>query len=412
MSGDKLMTNHSSGDATTQTGEAQLTRRDFITHSTAAAAAGLALGALSTEAVAQNRSSTTGAANANPPLDIAEWSFFWLGVKGAELARGTVINGTQAYVEYQIPARVRHPYPVVIVHGGGGQGLDWMGTPDGRRGWTTHFLEQGYKVYVVDRPGHGRSPYHPELHGPYRPAATYENMERQFSAPEKAPNPTLTGHLHTQWPGPTGQIGDPTVDQTAGGQGGAFLTDLPTTHAIWAELAGELLDKIGPSIVMAHSMGGPFSWIAANARPQLVKGILAIEPNGPPMGNLQWGVAASPLAYDPPAATPADLKTFTQAPPRPGYQPCQLQVEPARKLKNLQGIPIMLMTAEASYHVPYDWGTVAWLRQAGCNVDFVELAARGIHGNGHFMMMEKNNREISQVLFDWLDKNVPGNQSA
>ena len=73
--------------------------------------------------------------------------------------------GTQMYVEYQIPAKVKHPYPIVLVHGGGGQGLDWMGTPDGRRGWATMLLEEGYKVYVVDRPGHGRSPYHPDLHG-------------------------------------------------------------------------------------------------------------------------------------------------------------------------------------------------------------------------------------------------------
>ena len=95
--------------------------------------------------------------------------------------------------------------------------------------------------------------------------------------------------------------------------------------------------------------------------------------------------------------------------PKPGYQACQVQAEPARKLKNLAGIPIMLVTAEASYHVPYDWGTVAFLKQAGCNVDHVELANIGIHGNGHFMMMEKNNRDISRVLFNWLDKNVPGN---
>ncbi len=384
--------------------DTSLTRRDFIVQTSTLAAAGVAFGAFGDAESAQPAKAAT-----DPELDIAEWSFFWLGVKRAELARGTVINGAQAYVEYQIPTKVRHPYPIVIIHGGGGQGLDWMGTPDGRRGWSTHFLEQGYKVYVVDRPGHGRSPYHTELHGPYRPAATYENMERQFSAPEKSQNRTVAAHLHTQWPGTTGQIGDPTVDQAAAGQGGAFLTDLPATHELWAELLGELLDRIGPSLVMAHSMGGPSCWIAGNARPNLVKGILAIEPNGPPMGPLQWGVTASPMVYDPPVASPAELKTATVPAPKPGYQACQIQAEPARKLKNLAGIPIMFVTSEASYHVPYDWGTVAYLKQAGCNVDHVELTNIGIHGNGHFMMMEKNNRDISRVLFNWLDKNVPGN---
>src|SRR5439155_17499168 len=86
-----------------------------------------------------------------PMLDLAEWSYFFVGIERAELARATYVNGKQMYVEYFIPAQVRHPYPLVLVHGGGGQGLDWMGTPDGRRGWAQILLEEGYKVYVVDR---------------------------------------------------------------------------------------------------------------------------------------------------------------------------------------------------------------------------------------------------------------------
>ena len=40
-----------------------------------------------------------------PPLDIAEWSYFWVGVERADLARGTVVSGKQMYVEYQILIR-------------------------------------------------------------------------------------------------------------------------------------------------------------------------------------------------------------------------------------------------------------------------------------------------------------------
>ncbi len=59
-------------------------------------------------------------------LDIAEWSYFWFGVEHVTLARGTVCNGRQMYVEHWIPSRVRHPYPVVLIHGGygAGHGLD------------------------------------------------------------------------------------------------------------------------------------------------------------------------------------------------------------------------------------------------------------------------------------------------
>jgi hypothetical protein len=90
---------------------------------------------------------------AAPILDIADWSYFWYGVERVKLARGTVVNGGQMFVERWIPTQVRHPYPVVLIHGGYGQGSDWLSTPDGRHGWATRLLEEGYKVYVIDRPG-------------------------------------------------------------------------------------------------------------------------------------------------------------------------------------------------------------------------------------------------------------------
>src|SRR5579872_666115 len=169
--------------------------------------AGLAGLLASPDAVA----STTG----GPVLDIAEWSFFWVGIERAMLpaaanAKGEpspVVNGKQMYIEYQIPAKVRHPYPIVLVHGGGGQGLDWMGTPDGRRGWATYLLLEGYQVYIVDRPGHGRSPFHPDLHGAFGRAQTLEQISALFTPQRaKAPNASPLAKLHNQWPG-TGEVG-------------------------------------------------------------------------------------------------------------------------------------------------------------------------------------------------------------
>ena len=77
---------------------------------------------------------------------------------------------------------------------------------------------------------------------------------------------------------------------------------------------------------------------------------------------------------------------------------CWLQAEPARQLANLKGIPILIVTGEASYHAPYDHCTSAFLRQAGVKHDFVRLADVGIRGNGHMMMLEKNNLEIARFL--------------
>ena len=212
-----------------------ITRRDF---------------GLATAAVLTAASGFGAEAGRNKALDLAEWSYFWIGVERAELARGTVVNGKQMYVEYMIPAVLKHPYPIVMVHGGGGQGTDWMGTPDGRPGWAHYFVQEGYAVYMVDRPGHGRSPFNPDIDGPFpRTAQAYEQVEHQFTAPEKADKPyAACAKLHTQWPG-TGTIGDSTVDQVVAGQGGSFLADLEATHNVWRHNMSLLFDKIGPAII-------------------------------------------------------------------------------------------------------------------------------------------------------------------
>src|SRR6267154_1339838 len=197
-------------------------RREFIRGVAAAMSAGVAMPSwiLDRDVHAQARSGAAALA----PLDLAEWTYFFVGVERVELARGSFVNGKQMYVEAYVPAQVRRPYPIVLVHGGGGQGLDWMGTPDGRRGWTPILLEEGYKVYVVDRPGHGRSPFHPDVDGPF-PAQNLplEQMSGQFTPPNAArPAPNELRKLHNQWPG-TGELGSRDLDQLVASQGGSYV---------------------------------------------------------------------------------------------------------------------------------------------------------------------------------------------
>ena len=70
-------------------------------------------------------------------------------------------------------------------------------------------------------------------------------------------------------------------------------------------------------------------------------------------------------------------------------------------------MPILVLTAEASYHAPYDHCTVKYLRQAGVKPTYIRLADIGIHGNSHVMMLEKNNKEIAAVIAKWLDEALP-----
>jgi hypothetical protein len=73
---------------------------------------------------------------------------------------------------------------------------------------------------------------------------------------------------------------------------------------------------------------------------------------------------------------------------------------------NLQGIPVLVVTAEASYHAPYDQCTSRFLAQAGVANTHLRLADQGIHGNGHMLMIEKNNLEIAALLQKWITGKV------
>ncbi len=94
------------------------------------------------------------------PLEIAKQGYIYAGGKYVDGPDGKTMQG-QAYVEYQIPQKKTQPYPIVMIHGGGQNGSNFTGTPDGREGWAQYFLRQGYAVYVVDQVGRGRSPLHP-----------------------------------------------------------------------------------------------------------------------------------------------------------------------------------------------------------------------------------------------------------
>jgi hypothetical protein len=85
---------------------------------------------------------------------------------------------------------------------------------------------------------------------------------------------------------------------------------------------------------------------------------------------------------------------------------CMLQPEPARKLANLQGIPVLIFAAEASYHAMYDHCTARYLNQAGVKTDFVRLEEAGLRGNGHMVMIEKNNLDIAAMIDRWVGNNV------
>ena len=345
---------------------------------------------------------------------VSQHAFFYVGGAyvgdpGKEVMRG------QMYVEYLAPKTVTQKYPLVLIHGAAQTATNWMLTPDGRKGWAEYFVEQGFAVYMIDQPERGRSAWHPTVDGGLRMFSAPQ-IEKQFTASE-AFGLWPQAAKHTQWPGSgakKGRMGDPVFDAFYATQVESLASD-DETQTRMQHAGAALLDRIGPAILLTHSQAGPLGWVVAEARPALVKGIVAIEPSGPPFENAimstnkarAWGITDIPMTYDPPATTAADLQTVKQAQPDgPDLVACTLQTDPARKLKNLAGIPTLVAVSEASYHAAYDHCTVKYLQQAGVAVEFTRLADLGIHGNGHMVMLELNNLDIAAVLSKWMTEKV------
>jgi pimeloyl-ACP methyl ester carboxylesterase len=356
------------------------------------------------------------------PLVLAKASYFFVGGKIDTSVAGSPMVG-QMYVEYMIPQRLLHPYPVVMVHGGNQTGTNFTGTPDGREGWAQYFVRRGYAVYVVDQVARGRSPYWSEVYGPL-PASRLSFVEQRFVAPEQTPM-WPQAHLHNQFPG-EGSPGDPSFDQFYASQFPS-IASFPQQQQLNRDALVALLDRIGPAILLTHSQSGAFGWPVADERPNLVKAILAVEPSGPPVHDIEnlgapdWfkdaertkisGLGDIPITYDPPLVGDQKLAFVrADAPARPDLVRCWRQGEPARRLSNLAKIPVLIVTSQASYHAPYDDCTAAYLTQAGVPVRHLHLADLDILGNGHMMMIEKNNQAIAAVMVDWLEAGSPTGQ--
>ena len=344
---------------------------------------------------------------------IAQRGYFYVGGKYVGEPGKEIMQG-QVYVEVLAPKDVRRPHPLVLIHGAGQTATNWMGTPDGRKGWAEYFVEQGYVVYMIDQPMRGRSAWHPG-DGPTR-MFTAANEEFQFTAIASA-GTWPQAKKHTQWPseGPSkGKKGDPVFDAFYATQVETVISNEATQQRN-QDAGGALLDKIGPAIVLTHSQSGAFGWLIADARPALVKAIVAIEPSGPPFeatiigtGKARaWGPTDVPITYDPPVKDPSEIAVVRDAEADgPDLFVCWMQKAPARQLINLKNVPVMIMAAEASYHQAYDHCTAKYLNQAGVKTEYIRLQDKGVHGNGHMVMIEKNNLEVARVVDEWVVKNV------
>ncbi|KAI1062706.1 hypothetical protein LB506_006290 [Fusarium annulatum] len=344
-------------------------------------------------------------------------SFFYVGGRYDDDGDGGHVFRDQMYVEKLAPVKgAWKDTPIVMIHGMAQTGTNFLNKPDGGVGWASRFIEQGYEVYIVDQTFRGRSAWMPGQGAAKLSTLSAEAVEVAFTDSRthmlwpQAVN-------HTQWPG-SGVRGDPVFD--AFYSSNVEFVDNTIYQQTSVQAAGAaLLDRIGkPAVLLGHSQGSFMPTLIADMRPKLTKSIVLLEAAGPPFKDeifkfggefpRPWGLWDVPITYDPPVKDPKkDLVQKVHAQKDSLSTECILQAdEPSpRKLVNLVDIPILIVTGEASYHMPYEHCTAAYYRQAGClKTDHIELGTIGIHGNGHMLFMEKNSDEILGVVEKWIRK--------
>ena len=327
---------------------------------------------------------------------------------------GKETMGGAMYVEVMVPKEIRHPHPIVFLHGAGQTGFDWLWTPDGRPGWAYNFLEMGYVVYLQDYPARGRSQYVPAVNGNLniRTGSTLENI---WTSPTVENFPWA--EKFSQWPG-TGKMGDPIMDAFTRTQV-QYMGAGQDRLVIDANI--QLLDLIGePVILLTHSQGGWFGWNIADERPDSIVAIATVEPAAPPIrgvnfatveyregGGMAWGVTNTPITYDPPISDPSELNVVLEEEAEgPNLVACYRQEEPARQLVNLIDIPVLFLNGEGGYHRIVDHCLANWLNQAGVETEYVRMEEVGLPGNGHMPMVELNSKEVAEFIGGWLGETL------
>jgi pimeloyl-ACP methyl ester carboxylesterase len=270
------------------------------------------------------------------------------------------------YATYQYPADPRYPYPILFNSGGGHTARVYDTTPDGREGWLTLFLRQGFPVYGVDRPNTGRSGTDicrinavklgrapvTELPAINRYAAESSWVTFRWGPKFGEPYP------NTQFPV---EFADSYYPQTV-----STYRDPDETPKSVAAFAA-LIDKIGePVIIQSWSSSGLLGYLTAIERADRVKAILAVE--------------TSVTAFD---------------------------IIPAAGRQKLAKIPIYIVIGDhAQDRVDASRKFQREMAAIGGRVTVDVLPEAGIFGNGHTMMLEKNNKQIMFRMIAWLEGNV------
>jgi len=314
---------------------------------------------------------------------------------------GQTFQIEQLYASFQIPTGARN-LPIVFVHGLGHTGASWESTPDGRDGYQTIFLRQGFSVYNVDLPRQGRAGF-PSFNG------TLGNLSGTQVIPDATTawgdqaafvtfrfGPSYSNYFpNTQFP--TDSLEEYLSQKVPSAM--AVFPDvvapaLSPVPGIAANALAALFDKIGPAILVTHSQSGLVGWLAA-AKSSNIKAIIAYEPihfafqqgEVPPSLPLSNGVPLPPGV----AISPADFSALTSIPIQVVYG----DNIPASPDPNLLLDGWRLRNAYAGQFADAVNGD-------GGDASVLLLPEAGLSGNTHFPFSDLNNLEVAELLSQFL----------
>jgi pimeloyl-ACP methyl ester carboxylesterase len=320
------------------------------------------------------------------PLVLRAQGSFFVGGEKAEQTQGELgdlgpgghITVNQMYVRYMVPQGGDGNVPVVMVHGATLTGKSWETTPDGRMGWDEYFVRKGHPVYVPDQVGRGRSGFNQAVFNDVRAgSAPPSNLPRwiRFSDEVVWPNfrfGSKPGDPYTDSQFPVTAVDELSKQGVPDVSFGGVPTPNPTLKAL-----SDLASQVNGAVLMGHSQSGAFPLAAALLNPAVAKGLVLVEPGGCP-----------------PNYTDEQIKTLAALP---------ILVVFGDHRNTPTGIGI-----RPSWQLSFEscQTLIGRLKAAGGLAEVLNPAERGIRGNSHMIMQDKNHLQIADFILQWIDERV------
>jgi hypothetical protein len=276
------------------------------------------------------------------------------------------------YVEWQVPVDARD-VPLLMWHSSSTK--TWETTFDRRWGFKNIFLHRGFPVYLIDGPRIGRADwgceeytYTPDTTG--RAARTISSFRLGTWNPPDPPEFFPNVQFATD--------DESALNQLFRGRYLEFET-IPNAQLETDEVA-KLVNAIGPVTIISHSGSGIRGWLT-RLKSDKVAGIVAYEPVGFvfPAGELPAG----DLGFD--VEVPlAEFEALTEIP---------IQVVFGDNLDKVELWASVFPRAQAF---------VEAVNNHGGDAQLLHLPDIGIFGNTHFPMSDLNNRQVADLLMQFL----------